>query len=246
MKPYYKDKQVAIYHGNFLDVVESVDVRADVVIADPPYGETSLAWDRPVKDWWRFLPCDQFWCFGSLRHFLATRFRGWDLVQDVVWEKHNGSNFTADRFRRVHEIVTHWRRSRVPWSEVYHKPQVTHDAKARSVRRNVGPAHTRDVSPSQYDRVDGGPRLMRSVLQVRSCHGEAVHPTQKPVGIVLPLVAYSCPVGGLVLAPFCGSGTTLEAARLCGCRALGVELEERFCEAAARRMSQGVLAFGLP
>jgi site-specific DNA-methyltransferase (adenine-specific) len=241
MKPYYEQDGITIYHGDCRDVMPNLD-RCDVAIVDPPYGETSLAWDRPVEDWQIDLPTDQMWCFGSLRSFLANRLPDWSLIQDVVWEKHNGSNFNADRFRRVHELVTHWRRSHVKWKELYHEPQTTADATRRSICRKEPPPQTGKIKSSTYTSVDGGPRLMRSVLQVRSCHGEAVHPTQKPLGILSPLIRYSCPPGGLVLDPFCGSGSALEAARLSGCRAIGIEVDEEFCEVAARRLAQGVLS----
>jgi site-specific DNA-methyltransferase (adenine-specific) len=57
------------------------------------------------------------------------------------------------------------------------------------------------------------------------------------------LIRYSVPERGVVCDPFAGSGSTLVAARLAGHRAVGVEIEERYCEAAARRLSQGVLEF---
>lgn len=84
---------------------------------------------------------------------------------------------------------------------------------------------------------------MRSVIFARSCHGYADHPTQKPEEIIVPLLKYSVPVGGTVIDPFCGSGSTLSAARNIGRSAIGIEIEEKYCEIAAKRLSQEVLDF---
>jgi site-specific DNA-methyltransferase (adenine-specific) len=69
-------------------------------------------------------------------------------------------------------------------------------------------------------------------------HGDhSTRAREKPLGILDPLIRYACPPGGLVLDPFAGSGSTLDAARQCGRRAIGVEANERYAEAAARRLS---------
>jgi site-specific DNA-methyltransferase (adenine-specific) len=56
------------------------------------------------------------------------------------------------------------------------------------------------------------------------------------------LVDVCAPAGGVVLDPFMGSGTTLRAAKNRGRKAIGIERDEKFCEIAARRMGQEVLA----
>jgi site-specific DNA-methyltransferase (adenine-specific) len=83
----------------------------------------------------------------------------------------------------------------------------------------------------------GSTRLARSVLRVRSMHRKAIHPTEKPVDLLDPLIRYGCPPGGLVIDPCAGSGSTGAAARAAGRRALLVEVDEAMCEAAARRLA---------
>ena len=190
MTPYYADDLVTIYHGDMRDL--ALTVGADLVIADPPYGVTSLEWDRWVPGWPSVVRERSMWVFGTLRMFLdhASDFTagGWRLSQDVIWEKHNGSSFHADRFRRVHEQMAHFYRGE--WGDVFRQPQYTMDATARTVRAKTRPPHMGTIkTTTPYESVDGGPRLMRSVIPVRSTHGYADNETQKPVGILTPVTA---------------------------------------------------------
>jgi site-specific DNA-methyltransferase (adenine-specific) len=167
----------------------------------------------------------------------AGEFAGWRLAQDVVWEKHNGSGFMRDRFRRVHENALHFSKAGAPWRDVYRAPQFTYDAKARSVVRKVGPAHTGKVGESFYSSEEGGPRLMRSVIRARSEHHRAVHPTQKPEAIVEPLLLYACPPGGVVLDPFAGSGTVGIVASRSGMRSILIEAKDEYVDAIRARVA---------
>jgi site-specific DNA-methyltransferase (adenine-specific) len=67
------------------------------------------------------------------------------------------------------------------------------------------------------------------------------HPTVKPVALMSWLLTLVTPPRGVVLDPFSGSGSTLKAAKALSIRAIGIEIEERYCEIAARRLDQGVL-----
>lgn len=245
MKPYYEHAGITIYHGDCREILPQLGA-VDVMVTDPPYGETNLPWDVLVSDWLQSIDSPQLWCFGSmrfwLRHAMSTfETAGWVFGQEIVWEKHNGTSFHADRFKRVHEFILHWYRG--AWADLYREVQVTNDATARTLRRKARPQHLSRIGDGHYQSEDGGPRLMRSVLYVPSCHGEAVHPTQKPVELLRPIIAYSCRVGGLVLDPFAGSGSTLVAAKEINRQAIGIEIEEKYCEIAAKRLSQEVLNF---
>ena len=246
--PYYADDSVTLYHGDMREVLPALEVAADCVIADPPYGETSLVWDRWPDGWPAVAAAaaNSLWCFGSMRMFLKRRdeFGLWRMSQDVVWEKHNGSGFAADRFKRVHEHAVHFYLGR--WSETYHEtPTVPGEERPRNrILVRSATAHTGEIGSRGY--VYGDTRLMRSVIPARSTHGTAVHPTEKPAGILAPLIEYACPPGGTVLDPFAGSGSTAMAARLTGRRAVLIEADERYCEVIANRLCQGVLPLDSP
>lgn len=215
----------------------------DLIVADPPYGDTSLDWDEICAGWEQVAldclkPSGSLWVFGSMRYFLTQGMpNGFKYAQDVVWEKHNGSGLLADRFKRVHEHVVHFYRADAPWADVYNVPQTTPDAVARTVRRKRRPQHWGGVSEGHYVSQDGGPRLMRSVLPFRSMHGKAIHPTEKPSALIEVLVRTSCPPGGVVGDFFAGSGAGGEACSYAGRRYVGCEIDPVMAEKARGRLA---------
>jgi site-specific DNA-methyltransferase (adenine-specific) len=264
-EPYYCDDQVTLYHGDMRELLPALGIQADLIVADPPYGETSLTWDRWPDGWLTTAAAhsSSLWCFGSQRMFFdhLAEFRAdWTLSQDVVghdengdpvvgdvnvvWEKHNGSGFATDRFKRVHEHALHWYQGE--WRSTHHDVPTE-----KSGRRGGGEGgmratatareHTGAIASKTWDGSDGS-RLLRSVIKVRSMHGRALHPTEKPLGILDPLIRYACPPGGLIIDPFAGSSSTLDAARQSGRRAIGIEGREDYCERSALRLSAQVLA----
>ena len=68
--------------------------------------------------------------------------------------------------------------------------------------------------------------------------GNKLHPTQKPVGILKPVISSLCPQGGTVLDPFCGSGSTLVAALRTGRKFIGIDMEAQHIATAQRRIEK--------
>jgi site-specific DNA-methyltransferase (adenine-specific) len=217
----------------------------DCCIADPNYGDTSLDWDKVCDGWIEAVaatlkPAASIWVFGSMRTFpvifAQMKACGFRYSQDIVWEKQNGTGFLNDRFRRVHEHAVLFYRG--AWSDVYHDTQFTMDAKAKVVRAKKRPVHMGYIEKTPYISHEGGPRIMRSVLQIRNEHGRAVHPTQKPVDLIMPMIRYSCPKGGHVIDPFGGSGSTAIAARISGRSCTCIELDPDRAAIARNRIEQ--------
>lgn len=255
MRPYYADDTVQLFLGDCREILPSLGVRADLIVADPPYEETPLGWDRWPAGWLQTVAqvADSMWCFLPLRQFAMPPFRGqefhaagWRLSQDiepdleqdhdhVTWEKHNGSSFAKDRFKRVHEPVSHWYRG--AWADIYRDvPTVEGEARPSAAIKGRGQTpHTGTIGSAGYEY--GNTRLARSVLRVRSMHGRAIHPTEKPIEVLDHLIRYGCPPGGLVVDPCGGSASTAAAARACGRRAIVVEGDEANCEQAAIRLA---------
>ena len=247
MKPYYADESVTLYHGDWRELIPE-DFTADLIVTDPPYGETSLDWDVWPGGWPALAArhARSMWCFGSMRMFLDQRheFGAWRLSQDIVLNKNTTGAHAGDRFSRCHEFALHWYRG--PWADVYHQaPRVP------AVKRVAGDVISRGAVGSgrltgemgAHRHVSDGMAYKRTVFDVDSVRG-GINETEKHLAALEPLIQYGCRPGGTVLDFYAGSSSTLAAARNIGRKAVGFEKRESQCEAAALRLAQGVFDFG--
>jgi site-specific DNA-methyltransferase (adenine-specific) len=243
---------ITLLHGDCRELLAGLpEASFDACMADPPYGDTSLEWDSICPGWIpavaRVLkPAASIWVFGSMRFlvpvFAEMEANGFKYSQDIVWEKQNGTGLHADRFRRVHEHAVLFYRG--AWADVHHQTQYTSDATARTVRRKTKPAHWSAIEASSgYQSEDGGPRMMRSVIHARNEHRRAIHPTQKPLELLAPLIRYSVPPGGALVVPFGGSGSDLLVAKAEGFSATACETDLTYFQAAKRRLREDAPLF---
>jgi len=221
-KPYYEDGSVTIYHGDALAFLPDL-VEADVLVTDPPYG------------------------MGFVTGRRRDRASGWT-------SRWTGQEITGDRTTEARDSVMEW------WGQ---RPALVF-----GTWKVPAPAGVREtlvwdkVISTGMGALDIPWRpsweciyVLGSGFSGRRGHGvlrfgiptisdeRKWHPTPKPVALLRHLIE-RCPAG-TVLDPFMGSGTTLRAAKDLGRKAIGIELEERYCEIAAQRCSQEVLDLGM-
>jgi len=74
--------------------------------------------------------------------------------------------------------------------------------------------------------------------RIKDAEGKTLHPTQKPLSVTREIIKRHCRVGGIILDPFAGVGTTCVAAKELNRNFIGIEIDPKFCEAAKQRLSQ--------
>ncbi len=254
MTPYYSDDLVTIYHGEALAVLDDLpSASVDGVLADPPYSSGGMM-------------------RGDRTNATGTKYGGFSMTPTGWKATVSGGEFTGDnRDQRAYGywsalwtseclrvtragspimVFTDWRqlptttdaiqtggwvwRGLMVWDKGVGRPM-----KGRP--RN----HVEFVVWGSAGPMDGddNPVYLSSVYRYPPPE-DREHLTQKPVDLLASLSALVRPTG-TILDPFMGSGTTLVAAKSTGRRAIGIEIEERYCEIAATRCSQEVLGLAL-
>lgn len=215
MKPYYEDDFVVLYHGDCLGYPELWTV-ADVLVTDPPYGTQALA-ENPRGGYGRRYLYDNGDGVGAaIANDLTTDTR--DKVLNL-WGNRPAIVFASPR---MPEPPGHWD-DRIVWDKT---------------RPGMNGGAFRYRHESVYGR--GLVRVNNSTFSIITAYpDQSQHIHAKPGPLMDVLVSTTPP--GVIADPFAGSGSTLVAAKRLGRRAIGVELEERYCEIAANRLSQEVL-----
>lgn len=243
MKPYFEDDSVVIYHADCRDVWPSL-VGADHLITDPPYSE-----HIHKKQWiGAALTAD-----GNHRVSTAFKELGFDALTPeirafICEQAHRSIARWSLAFCDL-ESIFEWKAAAIAngldyvraciWDKVDSAPQFTGDRPAPSAEAIIC-AHRKG---RKVWNGGGARNIFRHAVNGKE-RGAKPHPSTKPLPLMTQIVSLFTNEHEVILDPFMGSGTTLRAAKDLGRRSIGIEIEERYCEIAAKRMSQSVMQFG--
>ena len=217
MKPYYSHGGIEIYHGDAREVLPTLEP-VDLVLTDPPYGIGADKNLRANKQHGRAVAPSRDYGAGA-----------WD-TQPVSKEL-----LDMARSKAHHAIIWGGNYFALPPSKAWFVWD-----------KDNGDNGYADCELAWTDLDCAVRKIRHRWMGMLQEHGgrdkdERVHPTQKPLSVMLWCINKAPPDTETILDPFMGSGTTLRAAKDLGRRAIGIEIEERYCEIAANRLAQEVL-----
>jgi DNA modification methylase len=214
--PYYEHGGITIFLGDCREILPLV--RADVVVTDPPYG-IGFAEYLSHQDHAREYPAFIQTCTAQAEACISN---GWFVVFQSA--------------TTVREWPTWFQR---PFRLVAYPKTFT------QILKNIGPIYSTDYALFWPIGEPPTPRglgrdwcIANTSDMSRRFPG---HPCNRPIDQMLHAVSTFSLEGNVILDPFVGSGTTLVAAKQLGRKAIGIEIEERYCEIAAKRLQQEVL-----
>ena len=225
MKPYFQKDDVTIYHGDAREILPQLNLAADCCIVDPVWPNSIACLsgsDRPAE------------LFAEVCPAIAASVK--------ILAVHLGVDSDPRFLMGVPASMPFIRSCALEYALARPKGQILYTGDTAYIFGRPPKAKPgRQIIPgkmvsSQYDFTR--PRTQHS--NAKAFEGQwTVHPCPRRLEHVRWLVKWLA--DGLVLDPFCGSGTTLLAAKEGGYAAVGIEINEAFCEVAANRMEQGVL-----
>jgi len=234
-----------LYCGDCFDILPKLDLEADAVICDPPYGTTNCKWDWSI-------PLDSLWTMLDHRTKQSANFVFFgcgkftiDLIQskyrwfryDLIWVKTKKCGFLNANLQpmRNHESILVFGRPGYQKVAVYN-PQKLPGGRAgiRQTKRRGGVYRAVDGGEKYYD----GMQHPCSVLQFKSEKNKGFHPTLKPVTLMEHLVKSYSDDNEVILDMFMGSGSTGIAAINTGRRFIGIEQNAEYFTTACKRIAE--------
>jgi site-specific DNA-methyltransferase (adenine-specific) len=222
---FYQDESITLYHGDCREVLPALE-RCDHVITDPPYDAMTHAGAvsgyRPDQLPITFAPLN----VDAIVPLLLEAADRWVVAFCALEMLGTYKQAAGDA----------WVRSGF-WRRVNGAPQFTGD---RPAQPGEGIAIMHKPKPRKRWNDHGMPAFWEYAIVTGG--SVRLHPTQKPEGLLMNLIAAFTEPDDLICDPFCGSGTTLSAAKRLGRRAIGIEASEADCATAAARLQQSALA----
>ena len=253
MKPYYKDKWVTIYHGDCREILPQLDVKGDLVFIDPPfnvgkkYGRNGDRRDD-YYNWcesWIDLCFAQLTNVGSIYLMLIPRHlekiypllgsRG-IFINEIHWRNVSAAHSKRGFWNTYQPILLYGKTE----NYLFNTYAQTRKNMERWTEWFTG---AKGQMQDYWDDIPfvyaGSIHHKEAILKPNS--NEKVHPCQMPNELAVRAIMFSSNEGSLILDPFLGSGTTCFCAKKLNRYSIGIEIEEKYCEIAARRCSQEVM-----
>lgn len=218
IKPYYQDSACTIYLGDCREILPQLP-KVDLVLTDPPYG-IGLNTDNS-----RFS--------GGNAASISRRGNGVGPSR--------GKPIVNDNRPFDPSFIPQYGKHSIIWGWNNFPDKLPRGSCLIWIKRNDDAFGTflSDAETAWMSKGHGV--YCRRDLSNNAIANERAHATQKPLSLMTWCISFF-PDAQTILDPFMGSGTTLRAAKDLGRRAIGIEIEERYCEIAAMRLSQEVLA----
>jgi site-specific DNA-methyltransferase (adenine-specific) len=224
MLPYYDQDGITIYHGDCREVLPMIEPDSvDLVLTDPPFNvgfdyKNGFDDDRPLEEYGEWLRS----CIAATDRVLVDG--GWSFWWMAMRHCHQWSFWFPEGWRifAAAKNFVQFRPTEVQWSwdPVVFWQRGNRKAKPIAGKRDWHIANT-------------------AALILEKSNG---HPCPRPIDTARYIVSLVSHPESVVLDPFMGSGTTLRAAKDLGRHAIGIEIEERYCDIAVKRLQQQVLA----
>ena len=246
---YYRTDLGVLYHADCLSIMPELEP-VDLVLTDPPYGKTQNKWDIiiPFKDMWQV--CNLITNDETAIIITATNPFAAELIcsnirmfrYDIVWRKVGKATGFLNSNRmplRNHELVLVFYKKLPKYNPQKTKGNPNHPKFAKGshsrgrkqTNRNYGEF---DQSHQSKPTTDKFPLSVQDFPVVHP----PIHPTQKSLQLFEWLIKTYTDEGDTVLDFTIGSGTTAIACERLNRRWIGIEIEEKYCEIAAKRIEK--------